>query len=66
LWKTRQGKNGDAPVYCRVTVNGERAEFSINRKFEMNISLSRDIHCNLYHDGSNGNFLLNLLLLNQE
>ncbi len=33
--KTRAGIDGAAPVYCRVTVNGERAEFSINRKFEV-------------------------------
>ena len=32
--KGKIGKDGKAPLYCRITVNGERAELSINEKVE--------------------------------
>ena len=31
LLRTSKGKNGKAPIYCRITVNGQRTEFSIKR-----------------------------------
>lgn len=31
LTRTSKTKNGKAPIYCRITVNGQRVEFSIKR-----------------------------------
>lgn len=32
--KVKKDKSGKAPIFCRITVNGERAEFSVNEKIE--------------------------------
>ncbi len=34
LKRGKKVKNGKAPIYCRITINGERAEFSTNEKVE--------------------------------
>ena len=36
LLRTAKAKNGKAPIYCRITVNGQRIEFSIKRSVSVN------------------------------
>lgn len=36
LRKDKTNKKSEAPVYMRVTVNGERAEISTNQNFNIN------------------------------
>ncbi|MGB3850391.1 MAG: site-specific integrase [Tunicatimonas sp.] len=36
LLRTAKAKNGKAPIYCRITVNGQRIEFSIKRSIPIN------------------------------
>ena len=35
LKKNKEGKSSEVPIYLRITVNGERAEVSTNRKVEV-------------------------------
>lgn len=37
LIRTSKAKEGQAPVYCRITVNSQRAEFSIKRSVQVNL-----------------------------
>jgi hypothetical protein len=32
--EAREDSNGEAPIYLRITVNGERAEISTNRRID--------------------------------
>ena len=34
IYKSRTKVNGQAPIYCRITVNGKRTQFSVNRDIE--------------------------------
>lgn len=34
IYKSRTKVNGLAPIYCRITVNGKRSQFSINRDID--------------------------------
>ena len=34
--KSKTRSNGTIPIYCRITVSGKRAEFSLNRAVEEN------------------------------
>lgn len=36
IYKSRTKVNGQAPIYCRITVNGKRTQFSINRDIDPN------------------------------
>ena len=36
LLRTAKAKKGKAPIYCRITVNGQRIEFSIKRSVAVN------------------------------
>lgn len=38
LLRNSKAKQGKAPIYCRITVNGQRSEFSIKRSIELNLS----------------------------
>jgi hypothetical protein len=35
LFKAKKTVGGKCPIYCRITVNGKRAEFSTGKKIEM-------------------------------
>ena len=37
LMRTSKAKQGKAPIYCRITVNGQRTEFSIKRSVELSL-----------------------------
>ena len=37
LMRTSKAKQGKAPIYCRITVNGQRSEFSIKRSVELSL-----------------------------
>ena len=37
LLRNSKAKQGKAPIYCRITVNGQRSEFSIKRSVELNL-----------------------------
>ena len=46
LIRTSKAKEGQAPVYCRITVNSQRAEFSIKRSVQVNLWNSGQIKGN--------------------
>ena len=37
LLRTAHSKGKDAPIYCRITVNGQRTEFSIKRSVSLKL-----------------------------
>ena len=36
IFKAKTGSDGKAPIYCRITIEGTRAEFSTRKRIEAN------------------------------